>query len=466
MANNSVIPAPPQTGGPAEVSIYNGPDKTIFGSQFSEPLRDDISTDFSTTISTSLIAISTANGGTVTNSNAQAVLSSGTATNGAASMQTFAVIRYRPGHEGRAVFTATFTTGVAGCSQYMGAYDVNNGFYLGFAGATFVVARRSAGVDTQIAQANWNGNLTSAYTRNGAVEALDFTKGDVYRIRYGLLGNAIINFEVLSPDGIWCLMHQIKFPNSSTSASIQIFSNPMRAEVTKTSGATSLTLKSSSWNGGILSIPQNRIDEGNSTFVPLNSGQSFTGSPWIDALPYSGFTVLVNTDKNGLLYCDYSADALTVDQTDTLPVVALEPLFEYLPSKARFVRIRFSNNSGSNQTYLRIQTILKLNPPESFLAALNQVYVRTTPVTGTAARQVDTNQLSGRKTVAIKYRADGTNNSRAFISNLSTITNSGGNAWSLELGESITLATTEQVNWYCVLSAGATGTIEAIDVAS
>lgn len=328
-------------------------ERTVFGSLFAEQLTDDISINFSLAIPASLATVTTANGGSVTQAQAQASLQSSAAATGQALLVSQHQTAYQPGHEIRCDFTATFTQGVAGAVQYMGLYDASNGFYLGYNGTGFVVAKRSAGVDTQVAQASWNGNLATTFTRDGIAEAIDFTKGNVYRIRFGWLGNAVINFEVLSPDGNYCLIHQIKFPNTSTTASIQNPNLPMRAEVTKTTGASNVTVKTSSWRAGSFG----RVDAlsiVNSPATSVLAGGGVYTSDWYSCLGWASISLLIDTDQISAALTgvdvQFSDDGINVRNHKALPLLASHvssgSFFELLAPAAEFFRLVYTNGAN------------------------------------------------------------------------------------------------------------------------
>ena len=200
---------------------------------------------------------------TVTGSGANAMtggvatFSTGTSANGTSQGQSLSYINYHPGFEVYSLMVAGFTTPTdAGSFQRIGIFDANDGFYVGFEGLTFGISKRSGGVDTHTARASFtgdllDGNINSDFTRSGVPEAIDLTKHNVYRIRFGWLGAAPILFEVLSPDGIWVIYHSILQPNTSVLASIQNPDLPLTVIVSKVSSdATNVKISSSSWAGG------------------------------------------------------------------------------------------------------------------------------------------------------------------------------------------------------------------------
>lgn len=178
---------------------------------------------------------------------------------------------YHAGHEIYSFFTAYFSTGVAGGTQRIGLYDTNNGFYIGWEGTTFGVTRRTGTVNTFVARASWNGDpldgsAGSAYMRNGTPEAIDFTKLNVFRIRFGWLGSAPCFFEVMSPDGEWVIFHTILQPNTSTTA---IIANPNLPMTVNCLGAANVLIGSSCWGAGSASL----LDDLNSTVTDATLAQ-------------------------------------------------------------------------------------------------------------------------------------------------------------------------------------------------
>lgn len=98
------------------------------------------------------------NGGTITNGDTHANVSTGTNSDGFALILSRDVLKYSPGEGALARFTAKFTAGVASSEQIAGAGANLNGFFFGFDGASFGVLRRSAGLpevrDLQITTAS------------------------------------------------------------------------------------------------------------------------------------------------------------------------------------------------------------------------------------------------------------------------------------------------------------------------
>jgi hypothetical protein len=210
--------------------------------------------------SISEITVTKTSGGDASNLNGQAVFTSNANTNGGVKAVTNLSTTYRPNSETYAAFTAIWPSGgLANSYQRIGIYDTNNGFFIGYEGTAFGITLRKATVDTFTAQAAWNvdtltGGVGSKYTRNGVPEAIDFTKDNLFRVRYGWLGAAPIYWEVLSPDGEWVLFDIYRHPNTTGGTTINNPDLPMTLDIQKTAaGATVLTMNTACWAAGTTS---------------------------------------------------------------------------------------------------------------------------------------------------------------------------------------------------------------------
>jgi hypothetical protein len=232
---------------------------TIFGEQINIIPHADIEEQFHYNINTRTLTTTNANGGTATVENDMMKLSSSTATNGSTKVETNRPIRYRPGKEAFALFTAQWDNGgVAGCKQRIGIFNGTDGYYVGFNGTDFVAGYSTSGSDTEVTQANMSGDSTY-------IDQLDFTKLNIFRISYGWLGTAPVTFEFLGSDHHWHELHIIEFQNTLTRPSVDNPSLPICAHVTKTSGATDVVMRSASWLGGVHGedhSPGDRYDTG------------------------------------------------------------------------------------------------------------------------------------------------------------------------------------------------------------
>lgn len=249
-----VITADPSWG----LRVKTAEDVDAFGASITSARITQISANFSQALTYNDVTSTTTSTGTVTQANGSVVIASGTGTTSTASLVTNSFLSYTPGHELYAIFTAAFTTPTSSASnQRIGLYDASNGFFIGYQGTSFGVTWRQNGVDTFTAQASFNedtltGNVNSFFLRGASPEAIDPTKKNIFRIRYGWLGAAPVRFEVLSPEGRWVKFHTLRYPNTAVAPHTYNPNLPITCEVTKTaSDATNLQISSSSWDGGI-----------------------------------------------------------------------------------------------------------------------------------------------------------------------------------------------------------------------
>jgi hypothetical protein len=229
----------------ADLRINIAKPRTSFGQISTAEESTIISQQFPYSINPRVVNTTTANGGTVTWADSQAVLATSAAANGSAKMLTKAIMKYQPGTGSVVRFTAAFTTGVANNTQIVGYGDDNDGFFVGYNGTSFGIMRRQDGTD------NWT-PLTSANldildgTGNSAIN-LDPTKGNVYQMQFQWLGYGAIVFSVEDPEtGEFEAFHVIKYANAFTVPSIYAPALPILWETTNTTNATDIVIKSAS----------------------------------------------------------------------------------------------------------------------------------------------------------------------------------------------------------------------------
>ena len=230
----------------------------LFGSAVSGSRYNQVEIDFSTTDPDSVtdLTVTKTVGGNASNAGGQALFTTGSNTNSGIKAVTGTSVTYRPHAETFVAFTTIFTAGIANSYQRIGLYDTNNGFFIGYEGTSFGVTKRSGAVDTTTAQASFSedtltGGASSGYTRNGTPEAIDLTKDNLFRIRFGWLGAAPIYYEVFSPDGEWVTFHKIKHPNTVAVPTIQNPNLPITLDIQKTgAGAGILAMNTACWAAG------------------------------------------------------------------------------------------------------------------------------------------------------------------------------------------------------------------------
>jgi len=239
----------------AVLTKYNPGTMELFGTLTSSQRVLHINQPFFTGTLSNLVTLTVAGTGAGSIANGEATFSTGTTTASSSKGVSLTSTRYQSGQEIFAMFTAAFTSPVAGTTQRIGLYDANNGFFIGYSGTTFGVSLRTGAADTTVNAGSWNiDNLTGAagsrFTSAGSPVAIDLTKLNVYRIRFGWLGAAPIYYEVLSPDGDWVTFHVNRYPNSSSLPSIQNPNLPVTVEVSNGATTSNISIATACWGAG------------------------------------------------------------------------------------------------------------------------------------------------------------------------------------------------------------------------
>ncbi len=98
------------------------------------------------------------------------------------------------------------------------------------------------------------------------------------------------------------------------------------------------------------------IEEANSTSNPLVANGTFTGIG-VDVSKFYSVTFSCKTDQDGTLYAEFSTDRTNWDSILTFEIYAGVNEVHRLSISKKYFRIRVVNGA-SNQTYLRLQTLL------------------------------------------------------------------------------------------------------------
>jgi len=187
--------------------------------------------------------------GTVTTTNSLASVSSGALGTSSAVLESTKVLVYRPGQGGKILFTGLFTTGVAGNTQEIGYGDDVDCLCFGYNGTTFGINRRFNGTDNYVAQTAWNKDKGDG---TGTLPVMDWTKGNVFQIKFQYLGFGAIDYFVENPStGEFILVHRIEYANANITPSLLNPSLPLRISSKNTTNTTNVTVKSASMAGFI-----------------------------------------------------------------------------------------------------------------------------------------------------------------------------------------------------------------------
>ena len=229
---------------------------SILGDLISQDRRNQYDINFSNADATNatILTNSSTGGGSVTQATGLGIYSAGSSvsTAGDAKIVSVQTLVYRPGFDAYVYFTAAFVAPTDASAVHnfirLGLYSATDGFYIGFEGNVFSATVRQNSVDTHVAQSAFNrdeldGSAGSRFTRNGIVEAVDFTKLNLFRIRFSWFGSAPILYEILTPDDVWIPFQQIEQPNTSTTPSIFTTNIPFIGEAFKSVASTSANVQ-------------------------------------------------------------------------------------------------------------------------------------------------------------------------------------------------------------------------------
>jgi len=216
--------------------------KSAFGDLATTSVTPRIQLQFAYNINYAEVSASVTGSGTVFQSQPFAICSTTAAANSSAQLSSLNNLHYRTGEGGLAVFTAVYSSGTIGSTQWVGLGDTTNGFLFGYNATVFGIDRRSNGVDNWIPQTSWNRDPMNG--SGSSLMTLDPTKGNVYKIQYQWLGFGDINFFIENPlTDSFVLVHQIQYPNSFTVTSVTNPSLPLTIYAANTANTTNVTIK-------------------------------------------------------------------------------------------------------------------------------------------------------------------------------------------------------------------------------
>ena len=313
------------TTNPLPVNALNlGPPGTTdsFGNLVSTSSIPQLTCPFFQNAPASFMTVTPANGGTAAQGTSTqtglCVFSTGTNVSGSVKAVTPGTVSYAPRFGIWATFSAIFTapTSANTTVQYGLQNGTTDGLYFGYQGAQFGIYWISNSATMFIAQSSWNldkltGASGSLFTKLGVAQSLDPTKDNVYEIRLGWVGGAAIEFCVMSPDGVWTVVHRITYPNSAAVASLTTPNLALALNVVKASAdAQNVQVLSGCAIAGITGGPTPSL----SGALSLTSGQTII-------LPVSGHSSLMatfsGTWSGAGIVPQYSADGMNW-QTDTV----------------------------------------------------------------------------------------------------------------------------------------------------
>jgi hypothetical protein len=282
----------------------------IFGDQIVSPRLDEISVQFQYNIATKDIISAVTGSGVVEHdgTNMMRVRAGTGSAVGTAYATSVDTVRYRTGHDIFVYFTCRFSAPDAGCSQYIGLFDANDGIGIGYSGTTFGIVYRSGGVEKFIGQAYFSKTpMTEDSFQDGIGYILDPSKVNLYRINFGYLGIAPIIFEVFGGfEYGWVPFHIMEFTNKQTGTHLAQPILPMRVEVAS-DGTAVVDVHTPSWNAGLVVDDQTKKADRN--FSAKNSKAGITTETNVITLKnLATFQAKTNRIVTQLTYLSVSVD--------------------------------------------------------------------------------------------------------------------------------------------------------------
>ncbi|MBP2650155.1 MAG: hypothetical protein H6Q74_980 [Firmicutes bacterium] len=218
---------------------------TVLGDVRSTILTPLLGWKFEYNINPSIVNTSVTNSGSVAQTNSMALLTAPGATASLAQITSLRNLAVLPGLGVVVRFTAAFTEGVAGTTQYIGIGDDYNGFFFGYTGSEYGILQRTDGSLSWTAQTSWTQTLIG----DGFADTITPTKLNAYQITFSASRVGLISFYIQDPiGGKWILVHTIQHGNNSSAPAIYHVNLPLNAQVanTTTAATTAVSLYTSS----------------------------------------------------------------------------------------------------------------------------------------------------------------------------------------------------------------------------
>lgn len=211
---------------------------SVFGAIVTSNYNPIAHLTFPHNINTRLVSTTVVNSGTVTQSAAHAVVSSGTNATGSAVIRSRQYIIYRAGVGAVTRFACRFDTPAASNTMIVGIGDASNGLFFGYNGTSFGILRRDNTTDNWIPQTSWN---TDAMDGTGpSQQTLNPQFGNVYQIKFQWLGYGQMVFMVENATtGRFQTVHMIEYANANSSVSMRQPSFPICAQSVNSGNTTS-----------------------------------------------------------------------------------------------------------------------------------------------------------------------------------------------------------------------------------
>ena len=176
--------------------------------------------------------------GGVTGIDSKIVVSTGGNTGSIAQAKSRRLLNYNTGQGINARFTAMFENVNNNTQAFIGFFDNENGYAIGFNNGQFSILRRYAsGQDFIIPYTDFNGE--------GLPNWYDHTKFSVFQLQIQFLGTGCLEFYIENPEtSNFILLHRIKYPNTSNLASTLNPNLPLSIHVDNKATTDNVTVSS------------------------------------------------------------------------------------------------------------------------------------------------------------------------------------------------------------------------------
>lgn len=387
-------------------------DETLFGEQVTVPRVNQFDIQFHEDVPENLLnVVSDTGSGSSTQTEGMAVFSSGADATMEYVVESPGSVIYAAAHEIYLYQTLSWPTPPTGASDLAmaGLFDhaAQEGYRWGYKGTSWGIQYFRNGAEVSFTpQASFSedalsGAASSLFTRDGTPEAIDLTKVNIFRIRFGWLSADSTIFEVQAPDARWVVVHEIKHPNLNSSGQLVNPNLMAHLVIAKSlSDATNIQMRSGCWAGGIgIQTQIGQQPDGDYVAIKADgtaiveddtSGLGGGGvylSAWIDTDGWATAELLIATDQpsvtNGIEieFTDDVQGAQTVRASRFLTFAAADvaigaAVFRF-PTELDGLRIRYTNDVTPSTFFflnLNLRTAA-ISPQSSFEATVGETNI-------------------------------------------------------------------------------------------
>lgn len=235
---------------PLRDTAGHSPLVSVFGDLVQAARHADIMCKFAHGLSSFEVLSTLTGSGSYATTDGALTLSTGAASNSSCEIKSRETVRYLPGYQMYAMFTAAFlSTGQIGATNWIGFFNGNDGFKISQVNGVMRVQHWRGGSlvsGKDLARGNWHDNLDGT----GASELnIDFTKTNLFMITIGHLGIAPVIFWI-SNGQYWLPFHVFEYANLQTALHLINPYLKVIAKVENTTNNTNQQLLTGCWNAG------------------------------------------------------------------------------------------------------------------------------------------------------------------------------------------------------------------------